>query len=94
MISDIWDTFRILKAGRLRFAMLVRGTKRIRFDSILTGVVGNTYYQGGGQWACCTTTKAGCQNLPVACLNGDLIYRATASGGSGFISGSLVTRPW
>ncbi|KAH7382536.1 hypothetical protein DE146DRAFT_636700 [Phaeosphaeria sp. MPI-PUGE-AT-0046c] len=55
--------------------------------------VGNTYYQGGGQWACCTTTKAGCQNLPVSCFNGDLIYRATASSGSGLISNSFITRP-
>lgn len=53
---------------------------------------GNTFFQGGGQWACCTTTKAGCQNLPIACLNGDLIYRATASSGSGLISNSFVTR--
>ncbi|KAH8709986.1 hypothetical protein GQ44DRAFT_763285 [Phaeosphaeriaceae sp. PMI808] len=52
---------------------------------------GNTYYQAGGQWACCTTTRAGCLNMPINCVNGNMIYRATATGSTS-LTNTLITR--
>jgi hypothetical protein len=56
-------------------------------------LAGNTYYQGGSQWACCATTRAGCGNLAIGCVDGSMIYRATATG-TDPLSNSLITRAW
>jgi hypothetical protein len=60
---------------------------------VLTMSLGNTYYQAGQQWACCSTTRAGCANMPIGCVNGNMIYSVTATGGSS-LTNSLVTRAW
>jgi hypothetical protein len=61
----------------------------------LTLISGNTYFQNfqtPGQWACCATTKAGCSNLPIGCLNGNLLYRNLATASSA--TNSVFTRAW
>ncbi|KAH5142113.1 hypothetical protein HBH70_081440 [Parastagonospora nodorum] len=53
--------------------------------------LGNKYYQDASRWGCCATTRSDCgANLAVGCVNGNMIYRATASG-SESLSNSLIT---
>lgn len=65
----------------------------IEFSSTWTSMTcspGNTYYQTGSYWACCATSRAGCANMVVGCVNGNMIYSTmgTATG----TGGGLVTR--
>ncbi|KAH7062848.1 hypothetical protein BKA63DRAFT_187560 [Paraphoma chrysanthemicola] len=61
------------------------------FWSSQTCDFGNTYYAANGQWACCSTTRAGCANMPINCVSGSMIYSVTASPGT-TLTNSRVTR--
>ncbi|KAF2824340.1 hypothetical protein CC86DRAFT_54317 [Ophiobolus disseminans] len=39
---------------------------------------GNTYYQAGGQWGCCSTGAAGCR-IAIGCFNGNMIFQASST---------------
>lgn len=62
------------------------------FWSSQTCATGNTYYQSGDYWACCATSRAGCLNMPIGCVSGNMIFRASATATSQ--SASVVTLPW
>jgi hypothetical protein len=68
--------------GRLNRVILVRWTgAHVTDEHELIACLGATYFPYSGQWACCSTTSAGCLNdMPTQCFNGNMIYAPATTG--------------